>query len=167
MSQYITTSGLKTTLTNYTSSLKKWITSILPFKKDEDGIKISANESFENSLEIKKNGMIYIVGTNHNTINLQAKLDTVGTIVCKNHTEAQQYIKEEYKGSLIYIEEGDVNNTPGLYTISKNLNTGTWILTKLGTTTSSEVDLGERVDKLEQFTKDIIENEKIDEIINK
>lgn len=159
MSQYITTTGLKNTMQSFLNKLKEW----LPIKKAEESVIIQSPETFQNSIEIKSDGMIYIIGTNHDQIQLQSRLDKIGTIIVDSSDDALGYLSEEYLGSLIYIKEGDSVYTAGLYTISINASLhGELMLVKLGTTTSSDVDLGERVDAIEQWINKPLNTDEID-----
>lgn len=163
MSQYITTTGLKNTMQSFLNKLKEW----LPIKKTEESVIIQAPEkapeAFKNSIEIKSDGMIYIIGTNQDQIQLQSRLDKIGTIIVDSSDDALSYLSEEYLGSLIYIKEGDSVYTAGLYTISINASLhGELMLVKLGTTTSSDVDLGERVDAIEQWIDKPLNTDEID-----
>lgn len=170
MAKYITETGLKITLQNFLNRLKEW----LPIKKQENSVVIQSPETFENALEIKSDGMIYIIGTNRNTIKLQERLDKIGTIIAENEEVAQNYLTEEYLGSMIYIKTGSENFVAGLYTIGINASSGgSLMLIKLGTTTSSTEDLGVRVDaledrcdNLEDFVEDPLDQSEIDSIIN-
>lgn len=166
MAIYITKEGLKETLSNYTKSLTKW----LPIKKNNNSVVIEAPEntpeSFKNALEIKSDGMIYIVGTNNDTVQLQSRLDKIGTIITETPEEASAYLSQEYLGSLLYIKNGNDSYISGLYTIGINASaSGSLMLIKLGTTTSSEEDLGTRVDALEDFVDTPLSFNEIDDLI--
>lgn len=159
MTQYITTTGLKNTMQSFLNKLKEW----LPIKKTEESVVIQSPETFQNSIEIKSDGMIYIIGTNHDQIQLQSRLDKIGTIIVDSPDDALSYLSEEYLGNLIYIKEGDSVYTAGLYTISINASLhGELMLVKLGTTTSSDVDLGERVDAIELWIDKPLNIDEID-----
>jgi hypothetical protein len=168
MGQYITETGLKKSFQSFLDKLKEW----LPIKKQEDSVVIQAPETFKNALEIKSDGMIYIIGTNSDTIKLQERLDRVGTIVAETVDVAKTYLKSEYLGSMIYIKEGAADFVAGLYTIGIDAaNHGALKLIKMGTTTSSAEDLGERVDILEdrcdnldKFVADPLDKGEIDNI---
>lgn len=162
MATYITKEGLKQTLANYTNSLKSW----LPLKKKDDSVVIEAPTTYKNALEIKSDGMIYVIGTNNDTIQLQSRLDKIGTVIVETPEEASDYLTQEYLGSLIYIRTGNDSYVAGLYTIGINASaSGSLMLVKLGTTTSSSEDLGTRVDALEDFVDKPLEFSEIDELI--
>lgn len=166
MATYITKEGLKQTLLNYTNSLKNW----LPLKKTDQSVVIEAPkeapETFKNALEIKSDGMIYVIGTNNDSIQLQSRLDKIGTIMTETPEEALTYLSQEYLGSLLYIKNGNQSYISGLYTIGINASaSGSLMLVKIGTTTSSAEDLGTRVDALEDFVDKPLEFSEIDELI--
>ena len=166
MAAYITKEGLRQTLLNYTNSLKNW----LPLKKTDQSVVIEAPkeapETFKNALEIKSDGMIYVIGTNNDSIQLQSRLDKIGTIMTETPEEALTYLSQEYLGSLLYIKNGNQSYISGLYTIGINASaSGSLMLVKIGTTTSSAEDLGTRVDALEDFVDKPLEFSEIDELI--
>ena len=162
--KYITPLGLQKSLQRFLDKLKDW----LPIKKKGDSVVITTPE-YQNAVEIKSNGMIYIVGTNNDQISLQQRINN-GTEIVNKYIDAIGFLNSyDNIGKLIYVLEDTKNEdntiiySAGLYLVAKNIVTNNPILTKLGTTTSSEVDLGERVDALEQFVKNPIH---IDDIIN-
>lgn len=114
----------------------------------------TSNEDRKNAIEIRKDGMIYIVtDLKTNSIDsLQNALAKKGTVVCKSYEEISYYITKENIGQLIYIEETITYEggeyVPGLYVVGISASSSV-ILTKLGTTSSSTVDLSQRVDDIE------------------
>lgn len=114
----------------------------------------TSNEDRRNAIEIRKDGMIYIVtDLKTNSIDsLQNALAKKGTVVCKSYEEISYYITKENIGQLIYIEETITYDggeyAPGLYVVGISAS-GSIVLTKLGTTSSSTVDLSQRVDDIE------------------
>ena len=110
MAKYITETGLKKSFQNFLDKLKEW----LPIKKNGDSVAIQAPETFENALEIKSDGMIYIIGTNRNTIKLQERLDKIGTIMAENKEDAQKYLVDDYLGSMVYVKNGSEDFVAGL-----------------------------------------------------
>jgi hypothetical protein len=152
--KYITPIGLKNSLQSFLDKLKNW----LPIKKNKESVIITTPE-YKNAVEIKSDGTIYIVGTNNDQISLQERINR-GTEIVDTYLIALEYL-EDYKnlGKLIYVlndmtdDDGKVEYSSGLYVVLKNITTQKLILSKLGTTTHSEKDLGERVDALEQFVK--------------
>lgn len=107
-----------------------------------------------NALEIRKDGMIYIItDLKTNSIeSLQNTLAKKGTAVCNTYDEISYYISKDNIGKLIYVDNNIIYDggeyTSGLYVIG-NSATGVPVLTKLGTTSSSSVDLSQRVDDIE------------------
>ena len=107
-----------------------------------------------NALEIRKNGMIYIItDLKTNSIeSLQNILEKKGTTVCTIFDEVSYYISKDNIGKLIYVDNNITYDggeyTPGLYVIGNN-TMGIPVLTKLGTTSSSSIDLSQRVDDIE------------------
>lgn len=107
-----------------------------------------------NAIEIRKDGMIYIItDIKTNSIeSLQNALAKKGTVICSTYDEVSNYISKDSIGQLIYISENISYDggeyTQGLYVVG-NSSMGIPILTKLGTTSSSTVDLSQRVDELE------------------
>lgn len=114
----------------------------------------TSNEDRRNAIEIRKDGMIYIVtDLKTNSIDsLQNALAKKGTVVCKSYEEISYYITKENIGQLIYVEETITYDggeyVPGLYVVGVSAS-GPIVLTKLGTTSSSTVDLSQRVDDIE------------------
>ena len=159
--KYVTPIGLKNSFQSFLDKLKTW----LPIKKYQDSVVITTPE-YQNAVEIKSNGMIYIIGTNQDQISLQERINK-GTEVVDNYLDALSYLEsQDNLGKLIYVlndldedNDGFIDYSAGLYVILKNLNTNQNVLVKLGTTTSSEKDLGERVDALEHFVKNPIKIE--------
>lgn len=117
------------------------------------GVGTSDNDR-RNAIEIRKDGMIYIItDIKTNSIeSLQNALAKKGTIVCSTYEEVSNYISKDSIGQLIYISENisydGVEYTQGLYVVG-NSSMDIPVLTKLGTTSSSSVDLSQRVDELE------------------
>lgn len=107
-----------------------------------------------NAIEIRKDGMIYIItDIKTNSIeSLQNALAKKGTVICTNYDEVSNYISKDNIGQLIYISENitydEGEYTQGLYVVG-NSSMDVPVLTKLGTTSSSSVDLSQRVDELE------------------
>lgn len=172
MTQYITTNGLKKTLENYTSSLKKWLIGWLPIKKQSNdlGEEVIAiqSPSYKNVMEIDIDGNIMIIGTDRDPIKLQERLDKIGTIVVETFDDATPYLTESNIGRLIYIKNAGENMVAGLYTIAIDAsNHGSILLFKIGTTTGSTEDLGTRVDALEYFVKTPLTETEISDITNK
>lgn len=159
--KYVTPIGLKKSFQSFLDKLKLW----LPIKKNQDSVVITTPE-YQNAVEIKSNGMIYIIGTNQDQISLQERINK-GTEVVDSYLDALSYLESpDNLGKLIYVlndldedNDGLIDYSAGLYVILKNLNTNQNVLVKLGTTTSSEKDLGERVDALEHFVKNPIKIE--------
>lgn len=114
----------------------------------------TSNEDRRNAIEIRKDGMIYIVtDLKTNSIDsLQNALAKKGTVVCKSYEEISYYITKENIGQLIYVEETIIYDggeyASGLYVVGVSAS-GSIVLTKLGTTSSSTVDLSQRVDDIE------------------
>lgn len=114
----------------------------------------TSDEDRRNALEIRKDGMIYIVtDLKTNSIDsLQNALAKKGTAICKTYDEISYYITKENLGQLLYIdgliENENTTYVAGLYVVS-NSSSGIPILTKLGTTSSSSEDLSQRVDDME------------------
>lgn len=108
----------------------------------------------KNALEIRKDGMIYIItDLKTNSIDsLQNALAKKGTAVCKTYDEISYYITKDNLGKLIYVEEiisyDGGEYVPGLYVVGTSTS-GTPIITRLGTTSSSSIDLSQRVDDIE------------------
>ena len=115
----------------------------------------TSDEDRRNALEIRKDGMIYIVtDLKTNSIDsLQNALAKKGTAICKTYDEISYYITKENLGQLLYIdgliENENTTYVAGLYVVS-NSSSGIPILTKLGTTSSSSEDLSQRVDNVEK-----------------
>lgn len=157
--KYITKTGLKNSFQSFLDKLKDW----LPIKKNKDSVIITTPE-YQNAVEIKSNGMIYIVGTNNDSVSLQERINK-GTEVVDTYLDAFAYLENpDNLGKLIYVlndfdKDGDqiVDYSAGLYVILKDIVSLQHHLVKLGTTTSSERDLGERVDALEYFVENPIE----------
>jgi hypothetical protein len=107
-----------------------------------------------NAIEIRKDGMIYIItDIKTNSIeSLQNALAKKGTTICTTYDEVSNYISKDNIGQLIYISENITYDggeyTQGLYVVG-NSSMDVPVLTKLGTTSSSSVDLSQRVDELE------------------
>lgn len=107
-----------------------------------------------NAIEIRKDGMIYIItDIKTNSIeSLQNALAKKGTVICTTYDEVSNYISKDSIGQLIYISENISYDggeyTQGLYVVG-NSSMNIPVLTKLGTTSSSSVDLSQRVDELE------------------
>ncbi len=107
-----------------------------------------------NAIEIRKDGMIYIItDIKTNSIeSLQNALAKKGTVICTTYDEVSNYISKDNIGQLIYISENISYDggeyTQGLYVVG-NSSMDVPVLTKLGTTSSSSVDLSQRVDELE------------------
>lgn len=107
-----------------------------------------------NAIEIRKDGMIYIItDIKTNSIeSLQNALAKKGTVICTTYDEVSNYISKDSIGQLIYISENISYDggeyTQGLYVVG-NSSMDIPVLTKLGTTSSSSVDLSQRVDELE------------------
>lgn len=107
-----------------------------------------------NAIEIRKDGMIYIItDLKTNSIeSLQNALAKKGTVICTTYDEVSNYISKDNIGRLIYISENITYEggeyTQGLYVVG-NSSMDIPVLTKLGTTSSSSVDLSQRVDELE------------------
>lgn len=107
-----------------------------------------------NAIEIRKDGMIYIItDIKTNSIeSLQNALAKKGTTICTTYDEVSNYISKDSIGQLIYISENISYDggeyTQGLYVVG-NSSMDIPVLTKLGTTSSSSVDLSQRVDELE------------------
>lgn len=114
----------------------------------------ASNTDRKNAIEIRKDGMIYIItDIKTNSIeSLQNALAKKGTIVCSTYEEVSNYISKDSIGQLIYISENlsydGGEYTQGLYVVG-NSSMDIPVLTKLGTTSSSSVDLSQRVDELE------------------
>ena len=114
----------------------------------------NSDEDRRNALEIRKDGMIYIItDLKTNSIeSLQNTLAKKGTSICTTYDEISYYISKDNIGKLIYVDNNITYDggeyTPGLYVIG-NSTIGTPVLTKLGTTSSSSVDLSQRVDDIE------------------
>lgn len=166
--KYITPTGLQKSLQRFLDKLKDW----LPVKKKGDSVVITTPE-YQNAVEIKSNGMIYIVGTNNDQISLQQRINN-GTEIVTTYLMAHAYLNNPKNlGKLIYVLEdtkddnGIIVQSAGLYVVAKNIATQALILTKLGTTTTSEKDLGERVDALEHFVNNPLKEETINNIFNK
>lgn len=117
------------------------------------GVGTSDNDR-RNAIEIRKDGMIYIItDIKTNSIeSLQNALAKKGTIVCSTYEEVSNYISKDSIGQLIYVSENISYDggeyTQGLYVVG-NSSMDIPVLTKLGTTSSSSVDLSQRVDELE------------------
>lgn len=107
-----------------------------------------------NAIEIRKDGMIYIItDIKTNSIeSLQNALAKKGTVICTTYDEVSNYISKDSIGQLIYISENISYDggeyTQGLYVVG-NSSMDIPVLTKLGTTSSSSIDLSQRVDELE------------------
>ena len=107
-----------------------------------------------NAIEIRKDGMIYIItDLKTNSIeSLQNALAKKGTVICTTYDEVSNYISKDNIGRLIYISENITYEggeyTQGLYVVG-NSSMDIPVLTKLGTTSSSSIDLSQRVDELE------------------
>lgn len=107
-----------------------------------------------NAIEIRKDGMIYIItDLKTNSIeSLQNALAKKGTVICTTYDEVSNHISKDSIGQLIYISENISYDggeyTQGLYVVG-NSSMDIPVLTKLGTTSSSSVDLSQRVDELE------------------
>lgn len=114
----------------------------------------TSNTDRRNAIEIRKDGMIYIItDIKTNSIeSLQNALAKKGTIVCSTYEEVSNYISKDSIGQLIYVSENISYDggeyTQGLYVVG-NSSMDIPVLTKLGTTSSSSVDLSQRVDELE------------------
>ena len=146
MATYVTETGLKNTFQSFLNKLKDW----LPIKKSNDKVVITG-PTYKEALEIDVDGEIKIIGTNSSPKSLRNWIDSKGTIVVQNYSEASQYISLDYLGSLIYIKESSEDYLEGLYAISINSNGGSIMISKIGMTTSSDEDLGVRVDRLENW----------------
>lgn len=157
--KYTTRTGLKNSFQSFLDRLKDW----LPIKKNKNSVIITTPE-YQNAVEIKSNGMIYIVGTNNDSVSLQERINK-GTEVVDTYLDASAYLENpDNLGKLIYVlndfdKDGDqiVDYSAGLYVILKDIVSLQHHLVKLGTTTSSEKDLGVRVDALEHFVENPIE----------
>lgn len=115
----------------------------------------SSNEDRKNAIEIKKDGMIYIITdlkTNSAT-SLQNTLAQKGTTICSTYEEMLSYVDFKNLGRLLYLtdssEYNGVQYVAGLYVISTSSSGGVVILSRLGTTSSSSIDISERVDGIE------------------
>lgn len=114
----------------------------------------TSNTDRRNAIEIRKDGMIYIItDIKTNSIeSLQNALAKKGTVICTTYDEVSNYISKDSIGQLIYISENISYDggeyTQGLYVVG-NSSMNIPVLTKLGTTSSSSVDLSQRVDELE------------------
>lgn len=149
MSQYITTTGLKNTLQSFLDKLKEW----LPIKKTEESVIIQSPETFLNSIEIKYDGKIYILGTNNQPEHLQASLDKKGTTIVKSINDINLFLTEENIGRFIYVIDGNEEYPSGLYIIGIDANNGgVPILIRIGTTVG-EKGLETRVVVLEQWKR--------------
>lgn len=146
-----------------------------------------SNIDRKNALEVKNNGMIYII-TDVNTksiASLQETLDSKGTIVCNTYEDMKSYIVNDKIGSLLYLTDKSIDGekvyNPGLYVISVDAITLTPMISKLGTTSATEIDVTEEISKLQTGMNDLtdrvedlevwvdspIENDELNNIINK
>lgn len=156
MSQYITTTGLKNTMQSFLNKLKEW----LPIKKEDSKVKIQG-PSFKDAMEIDIDGEIKIIGTNTNPVSLRSWIDSKGTIIVDTYEDALQYQLDQYLGSFIYIKNSSGENYEGLYLVCLKPYGGSVILSRIGTTTSSE-DINIRIDKLEGWIENPLTNNEID-----
>lgn len=128
-------------------------------KSDEDTILSvgvgSSNEDRKNAIEIKKDGMIYIITDlkTNSVTSLQNTLAQKGTTICSTYEEMLSYVDFKNLGRLLYLTDSSeydgVQYVAGLYVISTSSSGGVVILSRLGTTSSSSIDVSERVDGIE------------------
>lgn len=141
----------------------------------------------KNALEVRRDGMIYIItDVKSNTVSsLQDALNKKGTTLCQSYEEMLSYVNSDSLGTLLYLAsnseyEGEQYN-PGLYVVSMDLISMSPILSKLGTTSTTEVDYGEDIDQLKSDVVDLtdrvedledwvdspIEEDELNNILNK
>lgn len=154
---YVTETGLKATLNAFLGKLKTW----LPIQTKEDKVVITG-PTYKEAMEIDVDGEIKIIGTNQDPISLRSWINSKGTVVVDSVEEAQEYVKSEFLGTLIYIKNGTTDYIEGLYVISVNSNGGQPMLAKLGTTTASSEGLDVRMDKVENWIESPLSNTEID-----
>lgn len=150
------------------------------------GVGLSEEER-KNAIEIKRDGMIYIL-TNLKTSSkesLQEALEKKGTIPCTSYQEMLQYNTSDNLGVLLYLsQESEYEGliyVPGLYVIGIDAITMSPVISKLGTTSATEIDVSEEVSKLKAGVTDLtdrvegledwvdnpIEKDELNNIINK
>lgn len=121
----------------------------------------TSNIDRKNALEVKSNGLVYIVtDVKTNTISsIQEALKSKGTVVCESYNDMTEYITEDKIGTLLYLSNDSVYEgshfTPGLYVVSLNAITLTPMISKLGTTSATEIDVSEEVSKLKAGMTDL------------
>lgn len=147
----------------------------------------TSNEDRKNALEVKDNGLIYIVTDikTKSISSLQETLEKKGTIICESYKNMMEYVANDKVGSLLYLTHEDFYNdslyTPGLYVVSIDAITLSPMISKLGTTSATEIDMSEEVSKLKAGMTDLTDrvedledwvdspilNDELNNIINK
>lgn len=147
----------------------------------------TSNEDRKNALEVKDNGLIYIVTDikTKSISSLQETLEKKGTIICESYKNMMEYVANDNVGSLLYLTHEDFYNdslyTPGLYVVSIDAITLSPMISKLGTTSATEIDMSEEVSKLKAGMTDLTDrvedledwvdspilNDELNNIINK
>lgn len=127
------------------------------------------DEKRKNALEIKNDGMIYIITDikSKSVSSLQDALNDKGAISCSSYEEMVTYMTADKIGTLLYLKfESPYNGNvyvPGLYVISMDAITSSPSLSRLGTTSSTELDLSETVNQLKDgmggLTKRVVDLE--------